>query len=73
MARRLTERPAGRQFDPSARNFAGAATVECIPDGQLLWIIKNGSSGTAIPPFDYLNDEEIWQLVIYLRSMTDHY
>jgi hypothetical protein len=36
------------------------------------WIIKNGSPGTAMPPFDYLTDEEIWQLVIYLRSLTDH-
>ena len=60
------------QFDPPPRNFACAATVEGIPDGQLHWIIKNGSPATAMPPFDYLNDEEIWQLVIYLRSLTDH-
>jgi mono/diheme cytochrome c family protein len=60
------------QFDPPPRNFACAATIDGIPDGQLHWIIKNGSPGTAMPSFDYLNDEEIWQLVIYLRSMTDH-
>jgi len=60
------------QFDPPPRNFACAATVEGIPGGQLHWIIKNGSPGTAMPPFDYLTDEEIWQLVIYLRSLTDH-
>jgi len=60
------------QFDPPPRNFACAATIDGIPDGQLHWIIKNGSAGTAMPSFDYLNDEEIWQLVIYLRSMTDH-
>jgi len=60
------------QFDPRPRNFACAATVKGIPDGQLHWIIKNGSSGTAMPPFDYLTEEEIWQLVIYLRSLTDH-
>lgn len=60
------------QFDPLPRNFACAATVEGIPDGQLFWIIQNGSPGTAMPPFSYLSDEEIWQLVIYLRSFTDH-
>jgi mono/diheme cytochrome c family protein len=60
------------QFDPPPRNFACAATVDGIPDGQLAWIIKNGSPGTAMPSFDYLSDEEIWQLVIYLRSLTDH-
>jgi len=60
------------QFDPPPRNFACAATVDGIPDGQLHWIIKNGSPGTAMPPFDYLSDEEIWQLVLYLRSLSGH-
>ena len=60
------------QFDPRPRNFACAATVDGIPDGQLHWIIQNGSHGTAMPPFDYLSEEEIWQLVIYLRSLVDH-
>ena len=60
------------QFDPPPRNFACAATIDGVPDGQLHWIIKNGSLGTAMPSFDYLTDEEIWQLVIYLRSLTDH-
>lgn len=60
------------QFEPRPRNFACAATVDGIPDGQLHWIIKNGSPGTAMPPFGYLSDEEIWQLVIYLRSLSGH-
>jgi len=60
------------QFDPPPRNFACAETVDGIPDGQLHWIIKNGSPGTAMPSFDYLSDAEIWQLVVYLRSLTDH-
>ena len=60
------------QFDPPPRNFACAETVEGIPDGQLHWIIQNGSPGTAMPPFDYLSEEEIWQLVLYLRSLTGH-
>jgi cytochrome c len=60
------------QFDPPPRNFACAATVDGIPDGQLHWIIQNGSPGTAMPPFSYLTDEEIWQLVLYLRTLTGH-
>ena len=60
------------QFDPRPRNFACAATVDGIPDGQLHWIIKNGSPGTAMPSFGYLDDEEIWQLVLYLRSLSGH-
>jgi mono/diheme cytochrome c family protein len=60
------------QFDPRPRNFACAVTIDGIPDGQLHWIIKNGSPGTAMPPFGYLSDEEIWQLVIYLRYLSGH-
>ena len=60
------------QFDPRPRNFACAATIDGIPDGQLHWIIQNGSPGTAMPPFNYLSDEEIWQLVLYLRSLSGH-
>ncbi len=60
------------QFDPRPRNFACAETIQGIPDGQLYWIIQNGSPGTAMPPFGYFTDEEIWQLVIYLRSLSGH-
>lgn len=60
------------QFNPPPRNFACAETVVGIVDGQLHWIIKNGSPGTAMPPFDYLSDDEIWQLVLYLRTLADH-
>ncbi|HKJ53115.1 MAG TPA: cytochrome c [Gammaproteobacteria bacterium] len=64
--------PLAEQFDPRPRNFACAETVGGIPDGQLHWIIENGSPGTAMPSFGYLTDEEIWQLVLYLRQLTDH-
>lgn len=60
------------QFDPPPRNFACSQTIDGIPDGQLHWIIKNGSPGTAMPPFDYLSDDEIWQLVLYLRKLSGH-
>ena len=60
------------QFTPRPRNFACAATIDGIPDGQLFWIIQNGSPGTAMPPFGYFDEEEIWQLVIYLRSLSGH-
>lgn len=60
------------QFDPPPRNFACAATVDNIPDGQLFWIIANGSPGTAMPNFDYLDERQIWQLVLYLRALSGH-
>ena len=63
----------GSVLNPSvAKVVACAASIDGIPDVQLHWIIQRGSPGTAMPSFDYFSDEEIWQLVIYLRSMTDH-
>jgi mono/diheme cytochrome c family protein len=60
------------QFDPRPRNFACQETINEIPDGQLFWIIYKGSAGTAMPPFDYLTDEEVWQLAVHLRSLAQH-
>lgn len=61
------------RFDPRPRNFACRQTVNGIPDGQLHWIIANGSPATAMPSNGFLDDGEIWQLVIYLRSLaSDH-
>jgi mono/diheme cytochrome c family protein len=61
------------QFDPRPRNFTCAKTVNDIPDGQLFWIIRNGSPGTAMPPvstFGKFGDQEIWQIVAYLRKLA---
>jgi mono/diheme cytochrome c family protein len=62
--------PLGDSFDPRPRNFACAKTVNGIPDGQLHWIIKNGSPGTSMRSYGYLTDEEIWQIVLYVRSLA---
>ena len=41
-----------------------------LPDGQLFWIIKNGSPRTGMMAFQGLPDEEIWQLIHYIRSLA---
>lgn len=58
------------QFQPSPRNFTCQQTMHNIPDGQMYWIIKNGSVGTSMPAFNKLSDEQIWQLVMYVRSFA---
>ena len=58
------------QYDPPPRNFSCAATIKGVPDGQLFWIIKFGSPGTAMPPHPALKDEQVWQLVLYLRTLA---
>src|SRR5262249_48835955 len=39
-------------------------------DAELFWVIKNGLSFTAMPAYrDQYNDDAIWALVTYLRSL----
>jgi mono/diheme cytochrome c family protein len=59
------------QFDPHPRNFACAQTVNGIPDGQLFWVIRFGSPGTAMPPHPKLTDDQVWKLVAYLRRLAN--
>ena len=64
--------PLSTQFNPRPRNFSCESTINGIPDGQLFWIVKNGSPGTAMPGFDKeLSDREIWQVVLYLRRIAE--
>ena len=58
------------QYDPPPRNFSCAKTINGVPDGQLFWIIRFGSPGTAMPPHPALSDEQLWQLVFYLRQLA---
>jgi hypothetical protein len=41
-----------------------------LPDGQLFWVIKNGSPGTGMMPFGNLSDDEVWELIHYIRSLA---
>lgn len=62
--------PLASQFSIPPRNFSCTETVSGIPDGQLFWIIQNGSPGTSMPGFDQLSERQIWELVIYLRRLS---
>lgn len=59
----------GADMSPKPRNFTCAETMSPIPDGQLFWVIRNGSPDTGMPPFQDLRDEQIWQLILYIRSL----
>jgi len=58
------------RVEPKPRNFTCVHTMDNLPDGQLFWIIKNGSPGTAMPSFSYLEDDQVWQLILFLRSFS---
>jgi mono/diheme cytochrome c family protein len=62
--------PMAPGFTPRPRNFTCAETMRAIPDGQLFWIIRNGSPGTGMLAYAPLTDEQIWQIVFFLRSLA---
>ncbi|MGP0565792.1 MULTISPECIES: c-type cytochrome [unclassified Nitrospina] len=57
-------------MDPKPRNFTCKMTMDTISDGQLFWIIRNGSKGTSMPAYSHLSDERIWQIIHYIRSLS---
>ena len=62
----------GAALVPPPRNFTCGPMMHDIPDGQLFWIIKNGSPGTGMMSFATLPDEQVWQLIHYIRSLAKY-
>ncbi|MZG53002.1 MAG: c-type cytochrome [Nitrospinae bacterium] len=61
-----------RGMEPPPRNFTCGKVMEDLPDGQLFWIIQNGSRGTAMPAHRFsLSKEQIWQLILYVRKLLE--
>ena len=58
------------RLQPKPRNFTCYYTMEDLSDGQIYWIIKNGSPGTPMPSFGALSDKQVWQLVLYIRQFA---
>jgi mono/diheme cytochrome c family protein len=52
------------------RNFTDKAWQAARTDGELFWILKNGSPGTDMAPFIplVLTEEEAWQVLLFVRS-----
>ncbi len=55
----------GKHNRPSLRS----ARIEHATDGELAWILKNGSSWKGMPSWSSLPEPERWQIITYLRSL----
>jgi mono/diheme cytochrome c family protein len=55
---------------PTSRNFTCVPTMNALSDGQLFWIIRNGSPNTAMFGYSDLSEEDVWRLVHYLRGFS---
>jgi mono/diheme cytochrome c family protein len=62
--------PGAGGMSPRPRDFTCSTMMKDIPDGQLFWIVKNGSPGTGMMAFKKLKDNQVWQLVHYIRQLS---
>ncbi len=61
--------PLAAQLNPSPRNFRHHGLWRHRTEGEIFWVIKHGSSGTAMVGFgEQLTDGEIWALIQYIRN-----
>ena len=45
------------------------ASIEHATDGDLAWILRNGSVGNGMPSWNRIPEPERWQIIAYLRSL----
>ncbi len=63
--------PVAAQLNPSPRNFQHHGFWRHRTEGEIFWVIKNGSPGTSMIGFaGQLTDEEIWALIQYERTFA---
>jgi len=62
--------PAGAILNPSPRNFTNCKFHKKRKDGELFWVIKNGSAGTGMVSLipSAITEEEAWTIINYERS-----
>lgn len=62
--------PAGAILNPTPRDFTNCKFHKKRKDGELFWVIKNGSPGTGMVPLipTAITEEEAWTIINYERS-----
>ncbi|MEO6306353.1 MAG: c-type cytochrome [Nitrospiraceae bacterium] len=61
--------PLAAQLNPSPRNFQHHGFWRHRTEGEIFWVIKQGSAGSSMVGFgDQLTDGEIWALIQYIRN-----
>ena len=62
--------PAGKVLNPGPRDFTNCKFHKKRKDGELFWIIKNGSPGTGMVPLipAAITEEEAWKVIAYERT-----
>ncbi len=60
-------------LDPSPRNLTNKKWQDARSDGELMWVFKHGSPGTAMITVvpGLVSEEQAWHLVNYIRSLRE--
>ncbi len=58
-------------LNPPPRNFSCSETMKNISDGQMFWVVKNGSPDTGMVAYKSLSDVQVWQIILYLRTLAN--
>jgi mono/diheme cytochrome c family protein len=64
---------AGKALDPGPRNMTNPEWHKCKTEGEMFWVIKNGSPGTGMIPAvntGILTEEEAWKAIAYERTFA---
>jgi mono/diheme cytochrome c family protein len=61
---------AGKALDPSPRNMTNSAWHAAKTDGEMAWVIKNGSPGTGMIAYSpaIISEDEVWDVINYERT-----
>lgn len=56
----------------SPRNFTDSKWQEARTDGELMWVLKNGSPGTGMPVRvgKVISEEEGWNVIQFIRTFN---
>ena len=65
--------PAGKVLNPGPRDFTNCKFHKKRKDGEMMWVIGNGSPGTGMvalapPKGSTITEEEAWKIIAYERS-----
>lgn len=45
-----------------------SSVIQHAPDGSLFWVVRNGRIRRGMPSWSQLPDQQLWQIVTYLKS-----
>ena len=54
------------------RDFTNAKWQEIRTDGEMMWMLKNGSPGTSMPVRvgKVISEEEGWKVILFIRTLV---